>query len=110
MAQLAPGDIGNICRCLCGDGVLGNTTILVSAANGCKDCTVKVCREQFTHCDLADIQGGSVSVHCIDRSALTPRIAVASLLVIVFLLVVTALGRERCRPLRKLHEAIGHRD
>mmetsp|Transcript_11898 Transcript_11898/g.29516 ORF Transcript_11898/g.29516 Transcript_11898/m.29516 type:complete len:109 (+) Transcript_11898:72-398(+) len=107
---MATGDIGNVCRCICGEGLQENTTVLVPSANGCKDCTTQVCRDNFKRCAFAESRGGAVSVHCIDRSALTPRLAIASLLIVVFLLVVTALGKERFRALRRVHSLIGHRD
>merc|ERR1719203_373175 len=104
------GDIGNVCRCICGDAsVMENTTVLVSAKNGCKDCTTDLCSELFMKCALAEKHGGAVSVHCIDRSAITPRIAIASLIIATVLLVIIAIGKERIGFLRKIHGAISHK-
>merc|ERR1712051_826323 len=107
---MAPArDVGNICRCICGEASLENTTILVPAADGCHGCNTELCRETFTRCALAEGKGGAVSVHCIDRSAILPRLAIASLLIMTVLLVSIAFGKNRFKFLRRIHELIGHR-
>ncbi|CAE8582235.1 unnamed protein product [Polarella glacialis] len=103
-------DVGNICRCICGERPQANTTILVSSARGCKDCNTALCLEHFPRCGFAEKHGGAVTVHCIDRSALAPRLAIGSLIVIVAVLVFAALTKDRCRASRRFYDLLGHQD
>mmetsp|Transcript_30353 Transcript_30353/g.66447 ORF Transcript_30353/g.66447 Transcript_30353/m.66447 type:complete len:107 (-) Transcript_30353:270-590(-) len=103
---MAP-DVGNVCGCICGDMRHGNTTLLVPSRNGCLDCNTDICARHFPECVVADRFGGAITVHCIDRSAVAPRLAIASLLVVVSFMVLLAASKERCRLSRRLYEFYG---
>lgn len=98
-------DVGNICRCICGDVQQENTTILVPAARGCELCNTEVCVDYFARCAEADNLGLTVTVHCIDRNAIAPRLAISVLVVLVAVLLFVAANKDRSRFLRRVYDA-----
>eukprot|EP00929_Paragymnodinium_shiwhaense_P082589 TRINITY_DN43592_c0_g1_i1.p1 TRINITY_DN43592_c0_g1~~TRINITY_DN43592_c0_g1_i1.p1 ORF type:complete len:113 (-),score=1.31 TRINITY_DN43592_c0_g1_i1:310-648(-) len=104
-------DVGNICRCICGSvaaAIPKNTTLLIPSENGCRDCTTDVCVQHFAECVTADKRGGAITVHCIDRTSLSSQMAIVSLFVMVSLMVLVALLKDKSRIMRRLYELGRH--
>mmetsp|Transcript_43899 Transcript_43899/g.82438 ORF Transcript_43899/g.82438 Transcript_43899/m.82438 type:complete len:109 (+) Transcript_43899:72-398(+) len=102
-------DVGNICRCICDGLPQDNATLLIPARHGCSECNADVCSQYFAQCAQADRAGGGITVHCINRSAIAPRLAINSMILLTFFLVFAALCKERFKSMRRAFEA-GHRN
>eukprot|EP00746_Dinoflagellata_sp_MGD_P015528 gnl/MRDRNA2_/MRDRNA2_134534_c0_seq1.p1 gnl/MRDRNA2_/MRDRNA2_134534_c0~~gnl/MRDRNA2_/MRDRNA2_134534_c0_seq1.p1 ORF type:complete len:128 (+),score=10.37 gnl/MRDRNA2_/MRDRNA2_134534_c0_seq1:87-470(+) len=93
------GTAGNVCRCICGGHRSSNLTLLVPASRACEDCTAEACRHHFGACQYTD----AITVHCINRYAIGPQLAINSMILLCIFLVVLACCKEQFPLAKKLY-------
>ena len=99
----ASADVGNLCRCVCDGVTKRKSTILIPSTFGCQECTSSLCQKRFSQCGRKN----TVSTHCVDRYALAPRIAIVSLFVLIVLLTIISIFKERLKGLRRFAPRFG---